>query len=796
MFASSSDLIPANVSRSSVVETPVDRDDLHIWELFRRRARWFLYGGVLGGAAGCLYGVFCPTYVVNAELVVIRKSPNLPARAATTTTDVESDVTSNLLSTHVEILKSPRIVQAGLRRHGLESLESIEKKRYSYESPTDYVIREMKVVHGGVESVDASANIVRATFKHPSAEDSQKILSAVVESYVSFVAATFQDVSSEAVGLIEQAKSDVEIDLKRAESEYIEFLQEAPLYWSGELSANGDKNASIPQRRLEKVEEKLADVRLRYIETRTKLDVIEQALAAAPAGSGNGEYALAMLDGQALQRLNFFADIVRGDPSRSESFQVEQSLRQQAIRAEYEKQLGLLLEEEAVGLKYGKNHWRSQELVRQKAAIDEFLTKHTPQANRDLKDSVPSGDVLAAYVQMLRNDAVDLKKRQDEFEELSRADIASAKEIVNFEVRGELLRQELDRKRRLHELVIDRLREMNLMKEYGGVVTEVIGPVEKGKLKWLGLIDVSPWVGVLLSVIAGGFVGTSMGIVLGTFRHLTDNTFGCDDDIQRALGLPLLGHVDQDDMLSQEKSEGAVPGIQSAITVYNSPDSVSAEAYRQTRNALLLLRSCREFKVLQISAATPGDDQAFLAANLAAAYAQDGQNTLLVDCDLRNRTVSRLWGMAEQAGLSECIRKEVDWRQQITTSIPGLSVLAAGQLKNGASDTTFSANFRGMINAAKAEFDTIILVSPEILGRSESLAIAVHSDVVLLCLRAARGKRGAALLARDSLIKFGVSVAGVVVTGADDKSFFGYRDLRRALRRLLDGTPAGRTGRG
>ncbi len=773
--------------------TPVDRDELDVWEMLRRRAKWAIYAGILGAAAGCLHGFFGGlSYVVNAEVVVIRKNPNLPARSATAMTEIENDVTSNLLSTHVEILKSPRIVQAGLRRHGLETLATIEKKRYSFESPTDYVIRQMKVVHGGVEAVDLNANTIRATFKHPSAEESEKILSAVIESYIEFVAATFQDVSRDAVRLIEQAKSDLELDLKRAESDYVAFLREAPLYWSGELSASGDKRASIPQQRLQRVEEKLADVRLRYIETSAKLDVIEKAMAASQPGTVQGEYALAMLDSQALQRVNFFADIVRGDPSRSEAFQVDQSLRQQAVRAEFEKQLGLLLEAEAISLKYGKNHWKSQELERQKASMTEFLATHMPSTNRDLKDSVPAGDILAAYVQMLRTDAMDLKKRQEEYEELSRVDVASAKEVVTFEVRGEMLRQELDRKRKLHELVIDRLREMNLMKEYGGVVTELIRPVEIGKLYWLGIIEVSRWVAVLLSVFAGGFVGVCMGTVSGVFRHLTDNTFGCDAEIEHALGLPVLGHVDQRNVSVLTKSKEAVAGVDPAIVICSQPETVAAEAYRQTRNALQLLRSRRDFKVIQILDAIPGEDYSVLAANLAAAWAEIGQRTLLVDCDLRNRTVSRLWGVAEQPGLSECIRQETDWKPLIqTVSIPGLSVLGAGQPGSSSAESVFARHFTSIIAAARAEFDTIILATPDVLGRSESLAIATHADLVLLSLRVARGKRGAALAARDNLIKFGVSVAGVVVTGADDKSVFGYRDLRRALSRLMAGRPAG-----
>lgn len=772
----------------------IERGDIDVFELIRRRSRWILFGAIFGILAGGVYAWFgSPSYLAEAEVMVIRKSPSLPVRPAAATTDVESDVTSNLLSTHVEILRSKRIVQDGLRRHGLENLASIEKNRYSFESPADYVIRKMTVIRGGEESVDQVANTLRVSLKHKtSAVDCQNILAAVIESYRDFVASTFQDVSSEAMRLMEQAKTGLDHDLKRAESDYVSFLQDAPLYWSGEVSASGDKRQSIPQRRLAQVEEKLADIRLRYIETRAKLEVIEKAMADAKSGSGNSDYALAMLDGAALQRLNFFADVVRGDPTRSEAFQVDQGLRQQEVRAEFDKQLSLLLESEANALKYGKNHWKAQELERQKAIVGEFLTKHTPQSTRELKDSVPPADILAAYVQMLQSDAADLKKRQDDFEALSRDDISAAKEVINFEVRGEMLRQELDRKRKLYEAVIDRLREMNLMKEYGGAVTELITPVEKGKLRWLGVIEVSPWFSMLLSVFAGGFVGSCMGAVSGVFRHLTDNTFGCDAEVEGALGLPVLGHADQQKMALSTQSKHAADLSKLKIAICSQPDSISAEAYRQIRNTLLLLRSRRDFKVVQISDVSDGEDHSILAANLAAALAEAGQKTLLVDCDLRNRAVSRLWGLAEQRGLSEYTRQEAGWEQLIqSVGVPGLSVLAAGRAKSGLTDSIFAANFQQLMSAVKSEFDFVILSSPSILGTSESLAITSYADLVLLSLRISRGKRWEALLACDNLIKFGVEFAAVVITGADDKSIFGYRDLKQSLRRLAGKRPAG-----
>ena len=69
-------------------------------------------------------------------------------------------------------------------------------------------------------------------------------------------------------------------------------------------------------------------------------------------------------------------------------------------------------------------------------------------------------------------------------------------------------RQERDRTQSLHEAVVDRLREINLLKDYGGYVTETISPVELGEKSW-------PQIPLLLVLgcLGGLMVGSGFAVI-------------------------------------------------------------------------------------------------------------------------------------------------------------------------------------------------------------------------------------------------------------------------------------------
>ena len=119
--------------------------------------------------------------------------------------------------------------------HGYDRLPSIVDKLKSDEDATDFVIDRLYVTRGGTGQAKMG-HVLNARFRHTSPEECQQILSAIVQSYKTFLGEKFQDVSKEAAELIQHAKVDLADELQKAEDEYQTFREKAPLLWKGDES--------------------------------------------------------------------------------------------------------------------------------------------------------------------------------------------------------------------------------------------------------------------------------------------------------------------------------------------------------------------------------------------------------------------------------------------------------------------------------------------------------------------------------------------------------------------------------
>jgi len=76
------------------------------------------------------------------------------------------------------------------------------------------------------------------------------------------------------------------------------------------------------------------------------------------------------------------------------------------------------------------------------------------------------------------------------------------------------------------------------------------------------------------------------------------------------------------------------------------PGSLGAEQFRRLRTHVLKLNLSDPPRTIMVTSATEGEGKTFVAANLAAGIAHDLHfHALLVDCDLRNPSLSQLFGV-------------------------------------------------------------------------------------------------------------------------------------------------------
>lgn len=202
----------------------------------------------------------------------------------------------------------------------------------------------------------------------------------------------------------------------------------------------------------------------------------------------------------------------------------------------------------------------------------------------------------------------------------------------------------------------------------------------------------------------------------------------------------------------------------SEVIAAHHPFVPQAEVVRDLRTRLLLHWFNSERRALAIISPYARDGRTYLAANLAVAFSQLGEKTLLIDADLRAPRQHRIFGLVGGVGLSQVLsgRAEIDAAEPIPY-FENLVVLAAGAAPPNPLEMLSRPEFPQLIAEAEKRFTVIII---------DTSADARGSDATIVSARA----RGVLMLARQdetrvsdlqrlgaSVSSFGAHVVGTVL---------------------------------
>ena len=166
-----------------------------------------------------------------------------------------------------------KIIEGALKRENLMDLESIKPliDVDNGEDAADYVIDRLAITKGG-DGGAKDARSLRIAFSHTSPEESQKILEAILLQYQDFITGQLESVMSKASDFINEAKDQVESDLRKAEQEYLTARKAAPLLFQGVGSSN------VYQDKYRRLEEELLAIEIEESSLRTRLEQVEETL--------------------------------------------------------------------------------------------------------------------------------------------------------------------------------------------------------------------------------------------------------------------------------------------------------------------------------------------------------------------------------------------------------------------------------------------------------------------------------------------------------------------------------------
>lgn len=688
----------------------------NVWEMAWRHKLLLVMGLVVGLVLGALYcAQLIPEYQSSTKILVVKKRPDaLPIPGST---DPRLSYMEDYMATHQVLIRSPLVVGEAVQHGKLQTLPS-----FAGADPTGEIIRALSVSREATEG--GAANIFNISFRSHVPEDCAPVLTAVVDSYKSFLEVTYHNVSQDTFKLITQAMDVLQNGLTKKEKDYRDFRLDHPVLWKGK------DGLTVWQDRLFNLEAKRSASQVRQVEIEEQLAAIENAMK---AGEGRDKVLALISEPAAMQSREGGKVSAAGDESLA----------------------ALLLQEESLLEDFGRDHPQVRSLRKR---IDRIRSS----ASRLPKEVDVPVDPVQAHIQLLKRELENIKTSERTVAKLLQNEQAEAQKLLVHEIKDDTFRKDIAREQQLFESVVKRLQEINLLKDLGGYDIRCIAPA--GAAWKVGQKTVPVFV-------VAGLMGLFGGLGLAFLAEISDKSFRTPEDVRLRLGLPIMGQIPflhKKDMEAVKPGEAGAPRIARTLCTFHSPKSREAEAYRGVRTGLFYSTQGKGHKVIQITSPSMGDGKSTLAANLAISIAQAEKKVILIDADFRRPTVHHLFGLSPKRGLGSVIGGDAELAEVILPSgIPGLSILPCGPIPPNPAELLSLPRFKELLDYIREQFDFVIVDTPPLLAVTDPCMVVPLVDGVVLTLRISKQNRPAAQRAKEILATLAATVVGVVVNAVN-----------------------------
>jgi capsular exopolysaccharide synthesis family protein len=276
---------------------------------------------------------------------------------------------------------------------------------------------------------------------------------------------------------------------------------------------------------------------------------------------------------------------------------------------------------------------------------------------------------------------------------------------------------------------------------------------------------------MILGAAAGLLV---MGGIALLIEYL-DDTLKTPKDIDEILGLPVIGYVKEDPELKRSMSNASDEKKGPYVAI--NPRSPVAESFRGLRTNLVFSASEKALSTILITSPGPQEGKTTVAINLAAAFSQETKLTLLLDCDLRRPELHKIFGYANDTGLSTKLLDQSVTNGGAILWNESLAVIPSGNPPPNPTELLASNKMTEILERLKKVAEIVVIDSPPSIV-SDAVVLSAKVDGVIIVIHPGHTHSGAALALTEQLRRANARVLGVVLNQISRKQLGYYGRYR------------------
>lgn len=274
-------------------------------------------------------------------------------------------------------------------------------------------------------------------------------------------------------------------------------------------------------------------------------------------------------------------------------------------------------------------------------------------------------------------------------------------------------------------------------------------------------------------LLFGFLIGFALPTAYFLFIMFMDTRVRSRKDLKGVLSVPFLAEIPYDKELDKERKNG------NFMPIISMDEGMLSEAFRILRSNMMYMGKKEKLQVITFTSFNEGAGKSFISRNLAGVLAYSKKRVIMVDIDIRKRTLSHLFNGHKQVGLTNYFVDDSITVDEIIHHDEGgenIDIIYAGHSAPNPAELLMDNRLDQLMDELRKRYDYIIADSVPVGIVADATISNRVGDVTLFVVRAGKLDRRQLPDIEGLYAEGKLKNMAVVLNGVDPKyRGYGYR---------------------